>query len=89
MTALMGNASGKQCSHGKPIQVGDRVVCCVCFVSGYDDVFAMQVTASDLATIEREAFEATLSRDKDGQLIYPQEPLKPFAERHHKQKATK
>lgn len=71
------------CGHDRPIQVGERVVCLKCFVSGYDDTDAMIVTARDLARIEREAFEATLPKDKEGKPIYPQDPLKPFAERMH------
>lgn len=76
--------SDTACGHNRPIQVGERVVCLRCFVSGYDEVHAMRVTAADLAELERKAFEATLPKDKYGEPIYPkQEPLKPFAERKH------
>lgn len=71
------------CGHDRPIQVGERIVCLKCFVSGYDETDGMKVTASDLATIEREVFESTLPKDSEGKPIYPQEPLKPFAERMH------
>lgn len=73
----------RQCGHKTPINVGDEIVCCRCFVSGYDETAAMQVTPADLLRIEREEFEAGLPRDKDGNLIMPQEPLKPFAQRKH------
>jgi hypothetical protein len=71
------------CGHNRPIRVGERVVCLKCFVSGYDQVDDMQVTAADLARIEREAFEATLPKDEDGKPVYPQEPmdLNSYAER--------
>jgi Helix-turn-helix domain len=76
LLALAENSNG-QCPHNRPIQVGERVVCCTCFVSGYDDVDAMQVTAADLRQLE-----ATPE---------PQE-LAEFAERMHggkKKKAKK
>lgn len=78
------NAVGSDtaCGHNKPISIGDRTVCLSCFVSGYDQVDAMQVTVADLARIEREAFEMTLPKDSEGKPIYPQKPdPRSYAER--------
>jgi Helix-turn-helix domain len=65
---MLAVGSDLSCGHDKPIQVGDRIVCCKCFVSGYDEVDAMRVTASDLRAL-------------DG-TPEPKEQ-KPFAERMH------
>lgn len=56
LEVLIGDYNGlvPRCEHGAPIQVGDKVVCCVCFVSGYDETAEMQVTPKELEIIARE-----------------------------------
>ena len=91
LNTIMGGLgrAGPACDHPK-IEVGEYVVCVVCCVSGFDEIDALQINASDRAKldgfeaeIQRKAYEATLPKDARDKPIYPPAPLRPFAERMH------